>query len=289
MINISHYQFKRDQKLSDFSPSDTGKYKNKKEASEKLKNNIMLLAELQEKLYAYDKYGILIVLQAMDAAGKDGMIKHVMSSVNPQGCQVKSFKSPSSEELDHDYMWRCNKYLPERGNIAIFNRSYYEEVLVCRVHPEFLVSQKLPVDYLDSDRFWNERYSHFNNSEKYLNDNGIIVLKFFLNISKEEQKKRFLDRIELKEKNWKFSAADIKERKHWDKYMLAYEQMLQNTSTDIAPWHVIPSDHKWFSRLLVSEIIVQKLQSLNLKYPVVSDEMLRLISEAKQTLTDNRE
>jgi PPK2 family polyphosphate:nucleotide phosphotransferase len=289
MINISDYQFKKAQNLSDFSPSDTGKYKDKKEAEEKLKVNIKLLSGLQEKLYAYDKYGVLIILQAMDAAGKDGIIKHVMTSVNPQGCQVKSFKSPSSEELDHDYMWRCNKHLPERGNIAIFNRSYYEEVLVCRVHPEFLVSQKLPVDYLNSGKFWDERFSHFNNFEKYLNDNGIIVLKFFLNISKKEQKKRFLNRIELKEKNWKFSAADIKERKHWDKYMDVYEQMLQNTSTDVAPWHVIPSNHKWYSRLLVSEIIVQKLDSLNLKYPVVSDEMLNLIAEAKQTLLNDFE
>lgn len=289
MINISDYQFKKAQNLSDFSPSDTGKYKDKNEAEEKLKANIKLLSELQEKLYAYDKYGVLIILQAMDAAGKDGIIKHVMASVNPQGCQVKSFKSPSSEELDHDYMWRCNKHLPERGNIAIFNRSYYEEVLVCRVHPEFLISQKLPVDYLDSDKFWDERFSHFNNFEKYLNDNGIIVLKFFLNISKKEQKKRFLNRIELKDKNWKFSAADIKERKHWDEYMEAYEQMIQNTSTDVAPWHVIPSNHKWYSRLLVSEIIVQKLNSLNLKYPVVSDEMLNLIAEAKQVLLNDFE
>lgn len=289
MIKIKDYQFKNTQKLSGFLSSDTGEYEHKQDAEEKLETNVKLLSGLQEKLYAHDKYGVLIILQAMDAAGKDGIIKHVMASVNPQGCQVKSFKSPSTEELDHDYMWRCNKFLPERGNIAIFNRSYYEEVLVCRVHPEYLNAQKLPVDYLNSDKFWNERYSHFNNSEKYLTDNGIVVLKFFLNISKKEQKKRFLDRIESQEKNWKFSSADIKEREHWDKYMIAYEQMLQNTSTEAAPWHVIPSNHKWFSRLLVSEIIVQKLQSLNLSFPIVNDEMLKMISDAKQILLSDSE
>ena len=284
MIEISKYKFQHGQSLLDFSPKDTGSFKDKKEAKELLNENIFDLASLQEKLYAYNKYGVLIILQALDAAGKDGIIKHVMSTVNPQGCQVKSFKSPSSEELDHDFLWRCSKHLPERGNIAIFNRSYYEEVLVCRVHPEYLSAQKLPIDYINTDKFWNERFDQINNFEKYLTDNGIVVLKFFLNISKAEQKKRFLDRIENKEKNWKFSASDIEERQHWDIYMFAFEQMLINTSTSQAPWHVIPSDKKWFSRLLVSQILKEKLESLKLEYPEVSPEMTKKIAEAKQKL-----
>lgn len=285
-MKISDYQFKRGDYLSDFSPTDTANFRKREEAAELLERNTAALAELHDKLYAYDKYGLLIVLQALDAAGKDGVIKHVMSSVNPQGCQVKSFKVPSTEELDHDFMWRCSKCLPERGNIAIFNRSYYEEVLACRVHPELLKSQKLPLSYINTPRFWQERYDYFNHFEEYLFNNGIIVLKFFLNISKEEQKKRFMERINRPEKNWKFSASDVTERQYWDDYMNAFQQMLDNTSTQTAPWFVIPSDKKWFQRLLISEIIKQTLESLNLKYPTVSDEMLKLIEEAKIKLTN---
>ncbi len=283
-MEISNFIFYANQSLLDFSTEESGKFKSKKEAEKKLEKNNLILAELQEKLYADNRYGLLIILQAMDAAGKDGIIKHVMNNVNPQGCQVRSFKKPSSEELDHDYMWRCTKHLPERGNIAIFNRSYYEEVLVCRVHPELLKYQNLPLDHVNTEKFWNERYQQMVNFEKYLVENGIHVLKFFLYLSKEEQKKRFLERLENSEKNWKFSASDIEERKYWDKYMEAYELMLKNTSSDNAPWYVIPADKKYFSRLLVSEIIINKLNSLNLRYPELPENERDKIKEAIKIL-----
>lgn len=283
-IEISNFIFHANQSLSDFSTEEPGKFKSKKEAEEKLEKNNLILADLQEKLYADNRHGLLIILQAMDAAGKDGIIKHVMNNVNPQGCQVRSFKKPSSEELDHDYMWRCTKYLPERGNIAIFNRSYYEEALVCRVHPELLKYQNLPVEHINTEKFWNERYQQMVNFEKYLVENGIHVLKFFLYLSKEEQKKRFLERLENSEKNWKFSASDIEERKYWEKYMEAYELMLKNTSSDHASWYVIPADKKYFSRLLVSEIIINKLNSLNLRYPELSENEKYKIQEAIKIL-----
>lgn len=280
-MDTQKFVFSDHHKLTDFHPAFTGDYASKQQAERDLQANVQLLAELQEKLYAADKYGMLIILQAMDAAGKDGIIKHVMSAVNPQGCQVRSFKTPSGEELDHDYMWRCMKYLPERGNIAIFNRSYYEEVLVVRVHPEYLAGQKLPLTHLNSEAFWQERYRQCNNFEKYMTENGFVVVKLFLNISEKEQKRRFLRRIDLPDKQWKFSVYDIEERQFWDKYMFAYEQMLIHTSTHHAPWYVIPSDHKWFSRLLVSRILVTKLEELNLTYPEVSSKMKLLLKEAK--------
>lgn len=283
-MKITDYRFKTGQKLVDYSPDDTAEFDTKRESAKLLKNNIKQLAVLQDKLYAHDSYGVLIILQAIDAAGKDGIIKHVMSAVNPQGCQVKSFKKPSSEELDHDYMWRCMKHMPERGNIAIFNRSYYEEVLIARVHPKVLDSQKLPLNNLNSPKFWSERYNQINMFEKYMYENGFPVLKFFLNISKDEQKNRFLKRIQRPDKNWKFSMYDLQERSHWDRYMEVFELMLQNTSTEYSPWHVIPSNNKWFSRLLVSEIIKEKLNSLNLSYPAVSEEMKKHLIEAEKHL-----
>jgi PPK2 family polyphosphate:nucleotide phosphotransferase len=219
----------------------------------------------------------------MDAAGKDSTIKHVMSGVNPQGCQVFSFKSPSEEELDHDYLWRSIKSLPERGRIGIFNRSYYEELLIVRVHPEVLKKQQLP-SFPQGNQIWKQRFEEINNFEKYLVNNGVIVLKFFLNVSKSVQKKRFLERIESPEKNWKLSVSDVGERAFWDDYMDAYEKVFNNTSTEFAPWYIIPADRKWFTRLVVADIICKKLQELNLHYPQISEENKRQLQEAKQTL-----
>lgn len=258
-------------KLKDYKTSFTGKFKNKEEAQQKLKDDINEMARLQDILYANNKYGLLIVFQAMDAAGKDGTIKHVMSGINPQGCEVYSFKAPSAEELDHDYMWRCLKRIPEKGRIGIFNRSYYEEVLVVKVHPELLQYQNLHKSEFKND-FWDKRYEDINNIEKYLVNNGIVIIKFFLNVSKSEQKKRFLERINNEEKNWKFSASDAKEREHWDDYQSAYEKMFNKTSTKHAPWYIIPADKKWFSRAAVADIIVRNLKKLNLEYPLVTDE-----------------
>ncbi|MEZ5578950.1 MAG: polyphosphate kinase 2 family protein [Candidatus Competibacteraceae bacterium] len=245
----------------DYDPEFTAGFKDKKDARKKLEQNIAELAEYQDILYAQDTYALLLIFQAMDAAGKDGAIKHVMSGVNPQGCQVYSFKSPSAEELDHDYLWRTNKVMPERGRIGIFNRSYYEEVLVVRVHPELLDHQKIPPSAREN--IWKRRYDQINNMEKYLSENGVVILKFFLNVSKEEQKKRFLERIDRPEKNWKFSTADAKERAFWDDYQNAYEDCLNRTSTEWAPWFVVPADNKWFTRLTVSEIVVRTLKRLN--------------------------
>lgn len=267
----------------DFDPAFTGGFKDKAGALEKVAANVDRLAELQEKLYAQDIYALLIVFQAMDAAGKDGAIRHVMSGVNPQGCQVTSFKSPSSEELDHDYLWRAAKALPARGMIGIFNRSYYEEVLVVRVHPEFLEKQKLPREIIDKN-IWERRYEEINNFEKYLVNNGIQILKFFLNISKEEQKKRFLSRIDEPEKNWKFSVADYKERGFWKDYQRAFEDMLNNTSTEEAPWIVIPADNKWFARLAVSEAVCAVLENLDLKFPKVGKARRAELLEIKDAL-----
>ena len=271
-------------KLKDYAPDFTGKFKSKEEAQEKLQADIEKLAELQDVLYAQDTYALLLIFQAMDAAGKDGIIKHVMSGVNPQGCQVFAFKAPSSEELDHDYLWRNMKALPERGRIGIFNRSYYEEVLVVRVHPEILNGQRIPKEEKDVKGIWKKRFEDINNFERYLTRNGIVILKFFLNVSKKEQKERFLERIDTPEKNWKFAAADVKERGHWDEYMNAYEEMFNNTSTEWAPWYIIPADHKWFTRAAVADVIVAKLKSLDLKYPVVSDERKQELLKAKAML-----
>ncbi|MGB3136293.1 MAG: polyphosphate kinase 2 family protein [Nodosilinea sp.] len=269
-------------KLKNFDPDFTGDLK-KKQAKELLKQEIEDLARYQDVLYAQNTYALLLVFQAMDAAGKDSTIKHVMSGINPQGCQVFSFKQPSSEELDHDYLWRSSKALPERGRIGIFNRSYYEEVLVVRVHPELLAKQQLP-ESAQVKHIWKQRFSDINNFEQYLTNNGIVVMKFFLNVSKAEQKERFLERIDRPEKNWKFSLSDAKERGYWDDYMAAYEDALTHTSTDWAPWHVIPADHKWFTRLAVSNFINQKLASLNLSYPELEENHLERLHEAKVML-----
>ncbi len=267
----------------DYDPGFTGDFVKKKDAAELLTEGIERLAEYQDKLYAQNTYALLIIFQAMDAAGKDGVIKHVMSGVNPQGTQVYSFKAPSDEELDHDYLWRNFKALPERGRIGIFNRSYYEEVLVVRVHPEILERQRLPPELKDKG-IWKRRYDEINHFEQYLTQNGIVVLKFFLNVSKAEQKKRFLERIELPEKNWKFSTFDAKEREHWDAYQAAYEDMLNHTSTKYAPWYVVPADHKWFTRFAVAEVIHQTMKGLKLAYPTVDETHQQELSKAKEML-----
>ncbi len=271
----------------DFDPNDTADYVKKGDADELLAEGVQALAKYQDMLYAQNQYALLIVFQAMDAAGKDSVIKHVMSGVNPQGTQVYSFKAPSPEELDHDYLWRNFRTLPERGRIGIFNRSYYEEVLVVRVHPPILAGQQLPPDLKDKG-IWQRRYQEINNFEQYLTNNGTVVLKFFLNVSKAEQKQRFLDRIDQPEKNWKFSAADVKERALWDDYMAAYEEMLNHTSTEWAPWHVIPADHKWFTRLAVAAVIVDALEKLNLAYPELSAEQRQSLQDAKQLLESEK-
>ncbi len=266
-------------------PTDfTGDYTDKKEAVKDLEKNVARLRELQDVLYAQDRHTLLLVFQAMDAAGKDGAIEHVMSGVNPQGCHVVSFKQPSTEELDHDFLWRCQKNLPGRGMIGIFNRSHYEEVLVVRVHPEYLQYQQLPEETLKDKDIWKKRFKHIRDWEQHLSENGTHVIKFFLNVSKDEQKARFLARIAEEEKNWKFSASDVKERGHWDDYMKCYKEALEETSTERAPWYIIPADKKWFTRLAVSEIVVKKLESLNLKYPVLTEEHKAELLGAKKML-----
>ena len=267
----------------DHDPGSVGNFLSKQDAQEQLETGIQKLSELQDKLYAQNTYALLISFQAMDAAGKDSTIKHVMSGVNPQGVQVKSFKVPSVEELDHDYLWRNFKELPNRGHIGIFNRSHYEEVLAVRVHPEFLDRQQLPPRLKGPD-IWERRYGEINNFEKYLTDNGIIVLKFFLNVSKEEQKKRFLERIEEPEKNWKFSANDVFERRYWDTYMEAYQEMFSHTSTPWAPWYIIPADHKWFTRIAVVSIINATLDNLGLAYPEVGPDQKEALMKAKEEM-----
>jgi PPK2 family polyphosphate:nucleotide phosphotransferase len=270
-------------RLKDYDPTFTGKFKNKSEASEKLQSDILRLAKYQDILYAHNTYALLVILQAMDAAGKDGTIRHVMSGVNPQGTQVYSFKGPSAEELDHDYLWRSFKALPERGRIGIFNRSYYEEVLVVRVHPQILDLQQLPPESKKKG-VWARRFEEINNFERYLVRNGIHVLKFFLNVSKEEQKRRFLARINTPEKNWKFSVNDAKERAFWDDYMDAFEDMFNHTSTKCAPWYIIPADNKWFTRAAVADIIISKLKSLEIRYPEVSEAHMKELQKAKEIL-----
>ncbi len=255
-------------RLKDHDPADTNGLKDKRQAQGLLEDGIQLLSHMQEKLYAQDRWALLLIFQAMDAAGKDGAIKHVMSGVNPQGCQVFSFRSPSNEELNHDYLWRTHKCAPERGKIGIFNRSYYEEVLVVRVHPSFLKAQKLP-ERLITKHIWDERYEDINAFERYLTRNGVVIRKFFLHLSKQEQKRRFLERLEDSKKNWKFSMADAQERSFWKDYQEAYEEMMQHTATKHAPWYVIPADNKWFTRLAVAAAIIDALSRLDLSFPDV--------------------
>ena len=269
-------------KLKDIKTDDTDGLDSKKDAKEALEQNILKMAELQARLYAQDKYSMLIIFQAMDTAGKDGGIKHVMSGLNPQATQVTSFKQPSKEELDHDYLWRANKHLPERGRIGIFNRSYYEEVLVVKVH-DLLKYQQLPASLI-KDNVWEKRFRQIRDYEKYLTENGTVILKFFLHISKEEQKQRLLERIDDPSKNWKFSSADIEERKFWDDYQKCYQEAIRETSTDGAPWYVIPSDKKWFARLAISEVIVKTMENLKLEYPVISDEQKKELEKCKKSL-----
>jgi len=270
-------------RLSDFDPRFTGKFRQKEDAREKLATDIDQLAKYQDILYAQDTKALLVIFQALDAAGKDSVIKHVMSGVNPQGTEVYSFKAPSAEELDHDYLWRCHRAIPERGRIGIFNRSYYEEVLVLRVHPEFLQAQKLPSKSMKKD-IWQWRFDQINDFERYLVRNGIEIIKFFLNVSKEEQRQRFLARLNTPEKNWKFSLSDVQERGHWDDYHEAFEDVFRHTSTKWAPWYIIPADHKWFTHVAVADIIVAKLKSMDLKYPSVSKARLKELDRARKIL-----
>jgi PPK2 family polyphosphate:nucleotide phosphotransferase len=270
-------------RMKDFDPAETLGLKSKERATETLERGIVRLSRLQEQLYAQDRWGILLILQAMDAAGKDGTIKHVMSGVNPQGCQVNSFKSPSAEELQHDFLWRTSRLLPERGKIGIFNRSYYEEVLAVRVHPEFLAAETIPGP-LVSDDIWRNRFEDINSFERHLSRNGFVVLKFFLYLSKKEQKKRFLERLDDPDKNWKFSMSDALERKHWGEYMRAYEDMIRNTSTKRAPWYVVPADHKWFTRLVVAEAVIDALECLDLSFPRIDAKKRKELKDARAAL-----
>jgi PPK2 family polyphosphate:nucleotide phosphotransferase len=272
-------------KLKDCEPGDTAdlRAEDKPKAKEALRNGIRALAELQDMMYAQDRWALLLVFQAMDAAGKDGAIKHVMTGLNPQGCQVASFKSPSAEDLDHDFLWRCNKQLPERGRIGIFNRSYYEEVLVVRVHEGLLRKQKLPSE-LFGKNVWEDRFRDIRAYERYLGNNGVLVRKFFLNVSRQEQKRRFLERIEDADKNWKFSASDAAERGYWKDYMTAYEDMIRNTATKHAPWYVVPADNKWFTRVVVASAVIDALDSMGLRYPDVGKDKLRELAEVKKEL-----
>ena len=270
-------------RLKDFDPADTGHWRSKPHAEEALQQGILRMAELQDMLYAQDRWGLLLIFQAMDAAGKDGAIKHVMSGVNPQGCQVYSFKVPSEQELQHDFLWRTTRCLPERGHIGIFNRAYYEEVLVARVHPEILKNEKLP-DSLVSKNIWNERFEDIRAFEHHMARSGTVIRKFFLHLSRKEQKRRFLARLDEPGKNWKFSESDIHERQFWDDYQEAYEDMIRNTATEHAPWYVVPADNKWFTRLVVSTVIVATLESLNLAYPKVDDAKRKELEEAKKLL-----
>ncbi len=268
--------------LQNYDPGDTGKFHTKESAQTKLAENIIELSEYQNILYAQNKFAVLIIFQAMDAAGKDSTIKHVMSGINPQGCQVYSFKTPSPEELDHDYLWRTHRCVPERGRIGIFNRSYYEETLVVRIHPELLQKQNLP--RIDLKNIWQQRFQEINDFERYLTNNGVVVIKFFLHVSKAAQKKRFLERINEPQKHWKFSADDIKGRDRWDDYQAAYTDIFNHTSTKAAPWYIIPADRKWFTRLAVADIICSRLKDLDLAYPQISDEQKAKLADAKKML-----
>jgi PPK2 family polyphosphate:nucleotide phosphotransferase len=275
----------KDFRLKEHDPGDTHDLKSgdKPEAKRLTDEGVVLLSEMQDKLYAQSNWGLLLIFQAMDAAGKDSTIKHVMSGVNPQGVEVFAFKEPSSEELAHDFLWRTNRCLPARGKIGIFNRSYYEEVLVVRVHPEILEKQRIPKD-LRGEHFWKQRYEDINAFEKYLTRNGIAIRKLFLNVSRKEQKRRFLERLDNPEKNWKFSVADVEERKYWDDYQAAYEKMIRNTASEYAPWVVVPADNKWFSRLLVVATVVDALSEMNLEYPKLSKEKLTALQAARKEL-----
>jgi len=270
-------------RLKDFDPADSSGVKSRKQAEKVLPLGIERMADLQDKLYAQDRWAILLIFQAMDAAGKDGAIKHVMSGVNPQGCQVYSFKQPSAEEIDHDFLWRTNKCIPERGRIGIFNRSYYEEVLVVRVHKELLEREKMPQSLVSKD-IWNERFADINAYEQYLSRNGVVIRKFFLNLSKQEQKRRFLKRLDEPDKNWKLSSADIAERERWPEYMTAYEEMIQHTATPHAPWYVVPADNKWYTRLVVAAAIVHAMEDLNLHYPIVDADQRKELKAARAAL-----
>jgi PPK2 family polyphosphate:nucleotide phosphotransferase len=275
--------------LKQFDPEDIGPFKKrgKDEAGKLLDEGVEALSALQERLYASHTWSVLLVFQAMDAAGKDSAIKHVMSGVNPQGCQVFSFKAPSSEELDHDFLWRCARRLPERGRIGIFNRSYYEEVLIVRVHPDILGTQRLPKP-LVSKRIWKERFDDINAFERHLDRSGTIVRKFFLHVSKEEQRKRFLERLEKPDKNWKFSEGDVEERGYWHDYQSAYEEMIQHTATKHAPWYVVPADHKWFTRAVVASVIVETLSGLDLAYPTVDRAKRKELAKVRRALERER-
>jgi PPK2 family polyphosphate:nucleotide phosphotransferase len=270
-------------RLKDIEPGDTNIFKSVDFARERLADGVKLMSHLQEKLYAQNRYSLLLIFQAMDAAGKDGTIKHVMSGINPQGCRVNSFKAPSSLDLNHDYLWRSNVALPERGQIGIFNRSYYEETLVVRVHKEMLKMQRVP-ESLVTKHIWQERFEDINAYERYLSRNGVVVRKFFLHVSKEEQKRRFLSRLDEPAKNWKFSGSDMKERGYWDDYQKAYEEMIQHTSTHEAPWYVVPADNKWFTHLVVAAAIIDTLDSLGLEFPEVTKEQRKALDEARAEL-----
>jgi PPK2 family polyphosphate:nucleotide phosphotransferase len=274
-------------RLAEVDPANTLDFdpEQKPEAESALAAGVKLLSKLQDKLYAQDRWSILVVFQAMDAAGKDGAIKHVLSGVNPQGCEVTSFKAPSVEELDHDFLWRCAKRLPERGRIGIFNRSYYEETIVVRVHPDYLAGQRLPTKVKPKE-LWKQRFEAISNFERHLTHTGTVVLKFFLHVSKEEQKKRFLERVEDPGKNWKFSLKDVSEREHWDKYMHAYEETIRHTSSRQAPWYVVPADHKWFTRLVVAAAIVERMNQLDLDYPTLNEEEFKELEQARANLLE---
>jgi PPK2 family polyphosphate:nucleotide phosphotransferase len=275
-------------RLKDFDPGDTDSVKSKKTAESMVEHSSAMLAEMQERLYAQDVWALLVIFQGMDAAGKDGAIKHVMSGINPQGCDVYSFKAPTNEELEHDFLWREHKVVPGRGKIGIFNRSYYEEVLVVRVHPHLLKAEKLP-DELITKNVWKERYEDINAFEQFLTRNGVVIRKFFLHISKKEQKKRFLARLDDSKKNWKFSMDDIKERKFWNDYQKAYEEMVQNTATKRAPWYVIPADNKWYGRLVVASAIIEALDGLDLAFPDVDKEKKKELASIRQALLANKD
>ena len=274
-------------RLKHVDPADTGDLKSKEQGKQWLQRGVERLSELQEKLYAQNRWGILLIFQAMDAAGKDSAIKHVMTGINPQGCQVYSFKAPSPEELDHDFLWRTSRCLPERGRIGIFNRSYYEETLVVRVHPEFLSGQKLPSS-LVTNRIWKERFADISGFERYATRNGIAICKFFLHVSRDEQKRRFLSRLDEPSKNWKFSLNDVKERRLWNEYMHAYEEMIQHTSSAYAPWYVVPADQKWFTRLVVASAIVHTMERLDLEFPRIDKDQRKELAAARAALENEK-
>ncbi|MFZ2897724.1 MAG: polyphosphate kinase 2 family protein [Saprospiraceae bacterium] len=288
-MNLDHFKAHdgKSFSLAHYDTAGTGGFKSKKAAKEQLQNDIQKLSDLQYKLYAEDRRAILIIFQAMDSGGKDSAIRHIMTGINPQGCEVYSFKAPSAQELDHDYLWRHYRRLPERGRIGIFNRSHYENVLITRVHPEMLLRENLPGIHSVEDvtkEFWKNRYRQINDFEKNITENGTTILKFFLHLSKKKQKKRFLERIEKHGKNWKFSYSDIQERAYWNDYQSAYENAIRHTSTDYAPWYIVPADHKWFSRVLIGQIIVAAMEQMNLSLPVLTDEERALLEKGREVL-----